>query len=209
MMRMLIARCIGLMTLKGLFQPKLSYCYMILSAGQLHLASQWFGQQAAIIWVFPEQERMSRDLLSLNWFHRMRGQNASRGKSLRNKKQNKTKQNEKQQEKGDKITWNIGPWYFWVIPGWCFCPRRIHYLYAYTSRSQHSSADCTKIHTQRVPPQIQPLPITQVKSHPWELQNEFWLTCMGTKSHLQTETYQWILGVTDLSVTQFSVVFWS
>lgn len=57
------------MALKGLFQPKLSYDYMILSAGQLHLAIQWFGQQAAINWVFtvfPEQERMSRDLLSLS-----------------------------------------------------------------------------------------------------------------------------------------------
>lgn len=57
------------MTLKGPFHPKLSSDYMILSAGQLHLASQWFGQQAAIIWVFavfPEQERMSRDLLSLS-----------------------------------------------------------------------------------------------------------------------------------------------
>lgn len=53
------------MTLKGTnsFQPKLSFEYMILSAGQLHLASQWFGQQAVIIWVFtvfPEQEIMSR-----------------------------------------------------------------------------------------------------------------------------------------------------
>lgn len=57
------------MTLKDPFQPNLSYDYMILSAGQLHQASLWFGQQAAIIWVFTvfsEQARMSRDLQSLN-----------------------------------------------------------------------------------------------------------------------------------------------